>query len=835
MEAFRIFKKFLKYTLLTCLILIVLAAAGTYFFQDKIIELTFKEINKHLATRIEIDPKVNLSIFEKFPEISIKIKNVRVYENIPDSEEKLAELESLYFTFNAFDFIQGKYVINNIYVESGDIKISLDAQGNPNYNILKSDSSAENNISFNLEKIVLQDVMVNYSNLSIDQNHQIYVKDVTSKLKVMEKVYYIGLKGDLFIYQIGVSGKEYFKDKALTINSEQEYYEESRLYKIHPSSLTFQGSEFLLSGFYESKDKNEIDLHLKAEKSTIANLVSLLPENINREISIYESSGNIFFEATVKGFITADQNPQVNVNFGFENASFYHPEFNKKIEKATLKGSFSNGSAQCLRTCFLKLSDINASFNGKNFVGNFELDNFENPFLKFNAAGSLDVASLVQFYPIENVTNASGILDVNLSFEGKSEDLRTSEGKERVNAAGEISVKDLNFTIESQKCTYKEFNGSFTFNKNDVLVNNLSGYIGNSDFILDGTFKNFIPKMIFDKQGMMIDARLTSRTINLDELLTVFASDNTSTLPPDANNPYPHLSDYKLKLDCDISNLTFRRLHAKNLKAELDFNQPLATVKNASLEMAGGKIKLNSSIRFISKERIELNSKTSISGIHIDSFFYVFENFNQDFLIDKNLKGEFSGDIRLFFVMNHEMDINPPSIVATIDATIVNGQLNNFAPMKSLSKLVDEKQLENIRFSELKNKVYIENEKIVIPEMEIKSNISNISVQGTHTFDQHLDYQLTVPLKNFKKKPKTDKDEAFGAIEQDKKGNSLIFLTIKGTSDNYKIAYDTKKTGKKIKEGLKKEKQEIEQIFKNKKPIEQENTITTNEYEYFDF
>src|SRR5690606_7957298 len=97
---------------------------------------------------------------------------------------------------------------------------------------------------------------------------------------------------------------------------------ETGLYKIHPSQLNFQGSQFSLSGFYQGREKNEIDLRLTAEKSTISNLISLLPDRISDELSLYRSSGNIFFEASVKGFITATQSPLVKVDFGFENASF---------------------------------------------------------------------------------------------------------------------------------------------------------------------------------------------------------------------------------------------------------------------------------------------------------------------------------------------------------------------------------------------------------------------------------------------------------------------------------------------------------------------------------
>jgi hypothetical protein len=198
----------------------------------------------------------------------------------------------------------------------------------------------------------------------------------------------------------------------------------------------------------------------------------------------------------------------------------------------------------------------------------------------------------------------------------------------------------------------------------------------------------------------------------------------------------------------------------------------------------------------------------------------------------ENIKGEFSGKIKTILTMDHNFTIDPPSVIASIDATIHKGQLLNFEPMRKLSKFINERELADIRFSELKNSIYIEGEKINIPEMIIKSNISDISISGTHTFDQHIDYKLALPLKNLKQKFK-DNDEANAAIETNMLGKAIIYLTIKGTADNYKIAYDTKRARGKIKDDLKKEKKELQEIFQ-KKEVEQERTQQLNEEEFID-
>lgn len=824
----RAFLKFIKYTLLIFLAIIVLSASLTYIFQDKIIELTFKEINKHLATKIEIDRNVNLSIIEKFPEISIRVKNVNIYDSYPGSQEKLAQLKTLYFTFDAYDFIKGKYVLKNIYAESGEISIKINEQGLGNYFITKKDTTSTSNISFDLQKIVLEDVIISYSNIPVNQNHKIHAINLISSLKLVEKSWFIGLKGDAKIYHVGIGGNEYFKDKDIKIQSNQEYHQEGGVFKILPSEVMIEGSAFKLTGLYEGSEKF-IELSLKAEKATITNLLSLLPGKLSRDLRSYKSSGNIFFDAHIKGKITANDRPAVNVDFGFSNASFEHPEFNKRITGATLLGNFSNGPSHDLSTARLNLTNIHALLENRAIEGNFSLINFEDPFLKFDLKGIIDLQSFIHFVPANNIASANGLLDLNILFEGKIAHLKNKEDLTKIKREGSIRMDSVNFKLTNNPLIFSDFNGAFDFNNSDINIQSLSGNVGKSNFTINGSLKNLLYKLITNKGAITIDGDIKSGNLNLDELQNAFSNSKKSNDTASSTQ----LSDYKVRLNYKIDAMNFRRLFTKDLSGTFEWNNEIATLKNLKLKTAGGDVASNTTINLQSKNSIGVSTNTNITNINIDSILYICDNFNQDFIQDKNIKGQFTGQLNCSFTMSKNLDIKTETVVATIDATIKNGELNNFEPMKKLARFINEKELENIRFSELKNKLIIENNKITIPEMEIKSSISNISVMGTHSFNQEMDYKLAVPIKDFKKKH-PDNDAAFGAIEEDNKGHSKLFLTIKGTTDNYKIAYDTKRTGKKIKEDLKKEKKELEDLFKKRK-TEQIVTPTPSETEFFDF
>lgn len=255
-------------------------------------------------------------------------------------------------------------------------------------------------------------------------------------------------------------------------------------------------------------------------------------------------------------------------------------------------------------------------------------------------------------------------------------------------------------------------------------------------------------------------------------------------------------------------------------------------VVDMHIQMAGGKVELNGNADAKNKNKILVNSKTSFQNIHIDSMFYVFENFNQDYLVDKHLKGQIFAEAATHLQFDESLKPNLNELRSTIELTLKNAELNNFETIQRLSKYVEEENLNHLTFADMKNNIEIENKIIYLPLMTIHSNISSIQIGGRHTFDQKIDYEVKVPLKKFIKIK--DKDEAFGAIEDDGTGHANLFLIIEGTTDEYDIRYNMKAAKKEFKKDIKNEWSELKEAFEQKGK-QGEDVAELEEEEYFEF
>jgi len=811
----------------------LLLAGFAYLFKDKIIAASITEINKYLNVKVDINPKIELSLFEKFPQVAIEFSDVKIFESIPESKNLLGQAEKVYLTFNVKNILDGNYIINKLYIENGAFHLKVAKNGTTNYTILKPDSSKQNQQGngFDLNAIYVKNVLIKYDNQKNEQQYEILSHELIAGVTLKNHLYLITLNGDQYVKTINIHNDEYFKEKEIVLNSAIEYDDAKNYLKILPTTIKVQNSEFTVEGYSSFESKNTIDFKINNTKSDAQTLLSLIPKKYEDLFSAYKSDGEVYFNATIKGVVSDKENPAIDVQFGTKSASFSHPDLKKKITDATFYGIFSNGEKRNAQSSFIKIENIRFDFDGKMIQGDFLYKNFSNPYIAFDATGTLNAGSAMEFYKIPGIKSAGGQIDFDFEFKGLLEDLKKREGHSRIETGGEITLKNIQFSSDNIAYPIENINGTFLFNKNDIAVTDFTAQLGKSDIAFNGFMKNLFGIILLDNSRMYAELNVKSKLLDIEEMLHYQFDENENESKSEGK--FPYLEKYVLDLNLDIQEVLYKKVSLKNLKSNLHFDQPSLSIPSLTCQLAGGEISLNSITLFDSEDKIQTTIRSNLSSINIDMLFYMFDDFGQSFITNKNLKGEFNGSVETIFYWNNKGEIDTKSLVANIDCSILKGELVNFEPMQNLARFIDAQELSQIKFSELKNKIFIENRIITLPEMHILSNVSDITIAGTHTFDNYMDYKLAVPLKNLKKH-KVDKDASFGAIEEDPKKGSTLFLTIKGNSENYKFGYDTKRTKTKISEDLKKEKKEFLDLFK-KKEEEVLQKAKPNQEEFFDF
>lgn len=816
-------RKIALYTLVTLIVVITGLTASVFIFKDRILQQFIREANKHLGTPVRI-AKIEISALSEFPRLTIELTDVYVEDSHP-GEYPLLTAKKVSFLFNPLEVWKGNYTIRGLQISDSETNLRINKAGINNYTVVKK-GDGNGSVSFDLQNVGLRNSLVTYIDQASNLHHEFSSSSLLATIVANGDQYTINTKGDLVTEQIGIGTSVWFQKKTFDADVQLLYDDKNKLLNIKPSTLVLDGADFEVSGTYRFKEKNLIDLQTKGKNANIQLLFTLLPESSIAHLKQYQSKGNVYFDMKIKGELSALHKPGMDVHFGMKDATVFHPHYQSRIENATVEGQFSTPSLADNRNAFLSLKNIRASLNGDAFTGNFELKNFDDPYVTADFSGEVNAEELLNLYRFEDLHELTGRINADVSLQGRIALLKNKATAQQVRTEGSIELHNLNFRIGENQHAFTGMNGALQFNNNDLAMSNLKGSFENSDFVLNGFFKNVVTFLLFPNQPIGVEADLKSEFLDIDQLFSIgFGSQD--------QGPYQFSISPNLHLNFtyNINHLKFRRFHPTRVKGDLLVKGQVAVARAIHLSGMGGTVDLSGIIDAKNPKAIDLIASSKLKGIQIDSLFYVFEDFQQEFINYKHLRGQADADIALETTLTSGLSIVPETLIADVSAIIRNGELNNFAPMQNLNKYLDDEGLSKLRFGELKNDIHIEKKTVYIPLMEVRSNLTNIQISGTHTFDQHINYRVVAPLRTRKK---IDPDEAFGAIEQDNKGQSRLFLKIIGTTDNYEVTYDKEAVKKKIASDLKKEVQELKDAFKLKGQ-KKKKELELKKDEYFDW
>ena len=215
------------------------------------------------------------------------------------------------------------------------------------------------------------------------------------------------------------------------------------------------------------------------------------------------------------------------------------------------------------------------------------------------------------------------------------------------------------------------------------------------------------------------------------------------------------------------------------------------------------------------------------------------ENFGQEYFVAENIKGKATVAIDFASIWDQQLKLKKDQLYVLADLNMTQGELINYQPAMALSKFIEVDELEHIRFSKLATQIEIKDETISIPQTDIHSSALDLTISGTHTFDNHIDYRFKMLMSDVlwrKAKSKKKETSEFGYIEDDGLGRTTLYLHMTGTVKDYKITYDTKSLRDQWKNDLKEEKQTVKQLLKNEfgwfkkdSTLKEDKTTTPND------
>lgn len=804
-------KWILKIMGLSALALVVLGLVIGVFYGSEIKQVMIGQLNKNLAAEIKVR-EFDFSVLRHFPYASFDMEEVMAKE-VTDRPEKdtLLYARHLSFLFNIMGVFDRNISVKKVLLTNGKAKIVIDENGKNNYHFWKSsgDSSGKSS-SIDLKEIILKNISISYRNLHDHQDYLFTAKDASFSGKFSDEQYALKTSADLFVEHFYVDSVNYIVRKPAQIRSGLNVNNASGLYHFEKCFVKIADLQFDLTGeLTNTKESTLLNLGITAYEADLESFISMLPPAYVKYFDSFRSKGRFLFSTTIKGNADKTTNPEVFVDFSIRDGVVEPKESSVSLEKLNMNGRYRNHASKGKSE--LVISSLSALMGGHAVKADLRLDDLNNPYLTLHASAEADLSQLRHFIKNDTLESLSGDMKLNIAFAGKVKDLPRvdSEHLYKVQASGSILLSNVEFRLKHNPLEFKNINGNFTLHDNDIAVNMLKGNISSSDVQVTGLFRNFINFIFIPNQPAVFNAKLSGTTLNLDELMANKATTTSS------DTSYILKFNPRLVSDLQVSmgTIIFRQFRAYRFQGPIHLDHQVITGRGVTFSAMDGMVYMDATINASRKDSVFMNFDSKISRLDVNKLFIQMENFGQNTMTDKNVKGRVSADVQFASAWTTDFSIDSKKVRSTADITIENGELNEFTPIQALAKYIKVPDLNHIRFSTLHNQISISNRIITVPMMEIKSSALNLNASGTHNFDNIVDYRLRLMLSDILGK-KAKQNSEFGEIEDDGLGRTQLLLSMKGPVDDPKFAYDRKGTQEKIKTDIVKEKQNLKGILK---------------------
>jgi hypothetical protein len=549
-----------------------------------------------------------------------------------------------------------------------------------------------------------------------------------------------------------------------------------------------------------------MDIALQAGEADLQDLIHELPPAYRKYFNDYKASGQFAFNLTSRGKFGGENLPVIAASFSLHDGSLKRSSTGIALRGLRFEGEFRG--KQPGNPGDIIFRNLSARLEGGSVQGSFKISDFANPRIEGNLLADADLAAVYGFLPVGYLTALSGKARINASFSGHP-------GKNGLGtkAAGTITMSGTSATIKGSAIPLSDISGDFTFNNNDLKVNNLSGRYGSSDFRLQGALRNFMACMLQPSLQWQLDARLTAGNLNWDEVMATGRADESG--PPTLKIP----ANLALNLDANIGKLSYRAFTARQIRGQLVLQNGTLTASALSFDAMKGHVTSAGSIDGLVNSRGKIRCNAHFEKVDITQTFQSFGNFGNTSITDKNLEGALTTDLDFAARWMPGPEIDATSVVLSADVIVENGRLKDYSPMQSLSKYLRVKDLSDIHFSTLTNHIEIASKTVYIPRMEIKSSAIDLQIYGKHGFDNSIEYHFRILLSQLlsrkarKDNPRMKGEDAIGPIQDDGLGRTTLYLLLTGTVDNPIFKYDKKDVREKIAADFKKERQNLKSIL----------------------
>ncbi|WP_405410541.1 AsmA-like C-terminal region-containing protein [Maribacter sp. Asnod1-A12] len=756
-------KKILKIVGVLIVLIIAVLIAAPFFLEAKIGEIIKNNVNENVNATLDFS-EANLSLISSFPNAEVDFKNVVLLNKAPFEGDTLFKAENLDLTMGIMQLFKSEgdaIAINNINLDGAFINVVVDKEENANYDIaLASDTSA----TVEEEASTTDGFNLDLQSYEITNTRIYYTDNSTGIAFKLDDFQHTGT-GDL---SLATSELDTHTDAFISLEMDSVNYLSKNKVKLdaligidlNENKYSFLKNEVLLNqlllvfdGFIKLNETNqEVDLTFKTPSSDFKNFLGVIPEVYSKDIENVSTTGDFSVNGNFNGIVDETHIPKFHIELKSDNASFKYPDLPKAVSNVFFDIQLDNKTG-IVEDTYVNVNKASFKIDEDKFnLTSSITELMGNTKVKAHMDGNMNLANISKAYPVPAEYDLKGMLkaDITTAFDMQSVE---NEQYEKTNTSGDLSLTNFEYNSDELANPVKFNSARLTFNPKTVTLNQLNGTTGTTDFDATGTINNLLGFM-FNDEKVEGNFSLKSNTFALTDFM-VAETEVPAETGVGQSNSGDAVQEEKIKIpsfldatiNADAKKVLYDDIVLSDVKGVLKIKDETATLSNMSAGMFGGKIGFSGDVS-TKNETPTFNMKLDLNQLGIQETFASIDLFKAVAPIAQMLNGKLSSDISLSGNLTDDLMPNLLSLSGDLFADLMTDEVNtDSAPvLNSLVSNLNFIDLEQLSLKDLKTSLSFKDGIVAVKPFTLNYKDIAINVDGSHSFDQKLNYKATLQV-----------------------------------------------------------------------------------------